>query len=141
MNRILIIEKNNHARALLQCRLAAEVKIKFASCMEAAWGKINSRKYDLIVWNATADSAGEINLRHTISILSTKTLGARTIVFTTADHSETSPLCDDNIYLKKYPFSDEEYLSFIRTIFLSNRIADRVSPMSRTLVFRWNWRG
>lgn len=113
MNRILIIEKNNHARALLQCRLAAEVKIKFASCMEAAWEKINSRKYDLIVWNATADSAGEINLRHTISILSTKTLGARTIVFTTADHSETSPLCDDNIYLKKYPRSDEEYLSFI----------------------------
>jgi two-component system, NtrC family, response regulator AtoC len=115
MNRILVIEKNNRAQALLQCRLTSNVKVKFAPCMEAAWGKFLSRKFDLIVWNAASDSAGEINLCQTLDALSTKTLGAKTIVFTTTENSHLAQRCAANIQFKKYPNSDEEFLSFIES--------------------------
>src|ERR1041384_584824 len=113
MPRILVIEGSDRARALLQCRLAADVKIKFAPCMEAAWEKFRGRKYDLIVWNAASDPAGEINLGHTLRVLAAKTLGVRTIVFTTAENADASRPCGDNVHLKKYPISDDELLSLI----------------------------
>lgn len=113
MNHVLIIEKNNRARALLQCRLAADVKIKFAPCMEAAWEKFRSRKFDLIVWNASSDPAAEINLHQTLQALSTKVAGAKTVVFTSTDNPKAARSCGDNIYFKRHPTSDDELLSFI----------------------------
>jgi two-component system, NtrC family, response regulator AtoC len=113
MPRILVIEGDHRARALLQCRLAADIRVKFAPCMEAAWEKFRGRKYDLIVWNASSDPAGEVNLDHTLRVLSAKTLGARTIVFTSAETTCTPGPCGDNVHLKKYPISDDELLSLI----------------------------
>ncbi|HSC41453.1 MAG TPA: hypothetical protein VLH17_04165, partial [Candidatus Binatia bacterium] len=75
MSRILIIERNDHTRALLQCRLPAQLKVKFAPSIEAASEKLCKHKYDLIVWNACADSAGS-DLTSTLDFLSEKTLGA-----------------------------------------------------------------
>ena len=81
--------------------------------MEAAWEKFHSRKFDLIVWNAASDSAGEINLCQTLDALSMKTLGAKTIVFTSAENSHLTQQCGNNVQLKRYPKSDEDLLSFI----------------------------
>ena len=112
-NRILIIEKNNHTRALLQCRLPAQLKVKFAPSVEVAWEKLAKRKYDLIVWDASSDSAGELNLISTLDVLSARTLGARTIVFTPDDLTQRTLPCSANIDFREHPNSDEEFLSLI----------------------------
>ena len=82
MSRLLIIERNDHTRALLQCRLPTQLKVKFAPSMEAASEKLRKHKYDLIVWNACSDSEGDGDFSSTLDFLSEKTLGAKTIVFT-----------------------------------------------------------
>lgn len=111
MSRILIIERNDHTRALLQCRLPAQLKVKFAPSIEAASEKLCKHKYDLIVWNACADSAGS-DLTSTLDFLSEKTLGARTLVFTARETYATVP-CGTHIDIKKHPNSDDEFLSLI----------------------------
>ena len=70
MPRILFIDKEDRSRALLQCRLKADgEKIKFAPSLEAAWEKLSSRKFDLILWNTVNDPAAEINLQETLKLL------------------------------------------------------------------------
>jgi DNA-binding NtrC family response regulator len=115
MNHILIIEKDSRACALLQCRLAADIKIKFAPCMEAAWEKFRGRKFDLIVWNSSSDPAAEVNLHQTLKVLSTKAAGAKTVVFTSTEDPKASRSYGDNIYFKRHPTSDDELLSFIES--------------------------
>ena len=112
MGRILIIERNDHTRALLQCRLPAQHKIKFACSMEAASEKLRKHKYDLIVWNACSDAASDMDLTSTLDFLSEKTLGAKTIVFTASEIAPGVP-CGAHMALKKHPSSDEEFLSAI----------------------------
>ena len=113
MSRILIIEKNDHTRALLQCRLPAQLKVKFAPSLEAASEKLRKHKYDLIVWNSCSDSLGDLNLHSTLNFLSERTLGAKTIVFTTSEATRATPRCGAHIDFKKHPASDEEFLSLI----------------------------
>ena len=112
MSRILIIERNDHTRALLQCRLPAQLKVKFAPSIEAASEKLCKHKYDLIVWNACADSAGS-DLTSTLDFLSEKTLGARTLVFTAREMTYATVPCGTHIDIKKHPNSDDEFLSLI----------------------------
>ena len=112
MSRILIIERNDHTRALLQCRLPAQLKVKFAPSIEAASEKLCKHKYDLIVWNACVDSAGS-DLTSTLDFLSEKTLGARTLVFTAREMTYATVPCGTHIDIKKHPNSDDEFLSLI----------------------------
>ena len=100
ISRILIIERNDHTRALLQCRLPAQLKIKFAPSMEAASEKLRKRRYDLIVWNACSDSAGGIDLTSSLDFLSGKAPGVKTIVFTAGEMAHGSLPCDGHIALK-----------------------------------------
>ena len=72
MTRILFVEKEERTRALLQCRLAGIAKVKSAPCMDVAWDKLISRKFDLILWNTTSDPAGQINLDETLNLLGAK---------------------------------------------------------------------
>jgi DNA-binding NtrC family response regulator len=113
MSRILIIERNDHTRALLQCRLPAQHKLKFACSMEAASEKLRKHKYDLIVWNSCSDSAGDINLPLTINFLSERTVGAKTIVFTPGETTRAATPCGAHIDFKKHPNSDDEFVSLI----------------------------
>ena len=113
MSRILIIERNDHRRALLQCRLPAQLKVKFAPCMEAASEKLRKHKYDLIVWNACSDQAGDINLSSTLGFLSERATGAKTIVFTAGETTRAARSSGAHIDFKKHPNSDEEFLSLI----------------------------
>ena len=113
MSRILIIERNDHTRALLQCRLPAQLKVKFAPCMEAASEKLRKHKYDLIVWNACSDQAGDINLSSMLGFLSERATGAKTIVFTAGETTRAARSCGAHIDFKKHPNSDEEFLSLI----------------------------
>src|SRR5258708_36823468 len=98
MPRILVIEGDHRARALLQCRLAADIRVKFAPCMEAAWEKFRGRKYDLIVWNASSDPAGEVNLDHKLKVFSAQTPGARKIVFSSAENTGTPRPFGDKLH-------------------------------------------
>jgi len=134
MSRILIIERDNHKRALLQCRLPADLKVKFASCIEAAWEKLRRRKYDLIVWNASSDSAGEINLSSTLDVLSTRTLGARTIVLTAGEAPGAArPCAGANFDFKEPPNSDDEFLSLIENnLPVASCSAPKHNPLEET---------
>jgi DNA-binding NtrC family response regulator len=81
--------------------------------MDAAWEKLRTRRYDLILWNSFSDPAAKINFRQTLKVLSAKTIGAKTVIFTAADDSEASPSCGDNVKFEKYPMSDDDLLSSI----------------------------
>src|SRR4029079_3194098 len=113
MSRILIIERNDHTRALLQCRLPAQLKVKFAHSMEAASEKLRKHKYDLIVWNACSDSDGDIDVSSSLDFLSENTIGAKTIIFPAGEMTRATVPCVTHIDFKKHPKNDDEFLSLI----------------------------
>jgi DNA-binding NtrC family response regulator len=137
MRRILFIEKEDRTRALLQCRLTADVKFKSAACMETAWEKLSSRKFDLILWNTVNDPAAETNLGETLKLLSTKVCGSRIVVFGDSDALKASRLSCGHIQIEDLPASDEDLLALVQSNLpvkvpseRSNSTADKVAlPM------------
>ena len=113
MASILVIEKADYTRALLQSRLAPAFKVKFAPSIDAAWDKVASRKFDLILWNTYCDPAA-VDLRETLQVLAKKTLDVKTIVFSDIDDSTDSlGSFSENVRIEKYPTDDEHLLSLI----------------------------
>ena len=125
MPRILFIDNQDRTRALLQCRLKSEVKIKFAPSMEAAWEKLNSRKFDLILWNAVDDPAAETNLNETLKRLSTKVCGSRIVVFGDTETLQAAPLPGGHVHFENLPTDDEDLLALIRSSLPVNAPPDR----------------
>jgi DNA-binding NtrC family response regulator len=113
MPRVLFIEKEDRTRALLRCRLSADVKIKCAPCMQAAWERLNSHKFDLILWNSACDPAGQENLGETLKLLSSKGSGSRIVVLGNSAALEASRPCDDNLHIANLPNNQEELLSLV----------------------------
>ena len=114
MTRILFVEKEERTRALLQCRLAGIAKVKFAPCMDVAWGKLISRKFDLILWNTTSDPAGQINLDETLNLLAGKRLDSRIVVLTNSIRTEgLPPCCGGGIHIEHLPINDEDLVSLV----------------------------
>ena len=118
MPRILFIDKEDRSRALLQCRLKADgEKIKFAPSLEAAWEKLSSRKFDLILWNTVNDPAAEINLQETLKLLSTKVSSSRIIVFNKSQALNSPQLCCGNIQMENLPANQEDLLALVQRHF------------------------
>jgi DNA-binding NtrC family response regulator len=115
MPRILLIEKEARTRALLQYRLTNEVKIKSASCMEAAWDKLSSRRFDLIVWNTVCDPAAGMHLDETLKLLSTKVSGGRIVVFRNSDILEFSQSSCGNVHIEHLPANEEDLLALVES--------------------------
>lgn len=113
MPRVLFIEKEDRKRALLQCRLTPDVKVKCAPSMDAAWEKIASRKFDLILWNTACDPAAQINLSETLKLLSTRGSGTRIVVLGNSLALEASRVSGDNIHIANLPANEEELLSLV----------------------------
>jgi DNA-binding NtrC family response regulator len=115
MPRILFIDKEDRSGALLQCRLKADgVKIKFAPSLEAAWEKLSSRKFDLILWNTVNDPAAEINLRETLKLLATKVCGSRIVVLGNSEALEASRLRCGNVQVDNLPADEEDLLALVQ---------------------------
>lgn len=113
MPRVLLIEKEDRARALLQYRLGRDVKVKSARCMEAAWEKLSSRRFDLILWNTSSDPAARINFGETLKLLATKSLGSRIVVLDNSLSLDASRICGDSIHVANLPENEEELLSLV----------------------------
>jgi DNA-binding NtrC family response regulator len=113
MPRILLIETEDRTRALLRCRLAPDVRVKCAVGIEAAWEKLNSQKFDLILWNSAGESSGEINLVETLKSLSSKGSGSRIVVLASSPALEAPPSCEGNIQIADPPGNEEDLLSLI----------------------------
>ncbi len=113
MSRVLLIEKEDRARTLLRCRLAADIKLKCAPCINAAWDKLNGRKFDLIVWNAARDQAREIDLVETLRLLSIKGAGSRIVVLGNPAALQAPPHCGANIQIANPPASEADLLSLV----------------------------
>jgi DNA-binding NtrC family response regulator len=115
MTCILFIDKEDRTRALLQCRLKAEARIKFAPSMEAAWEKLSSRKFDLILWNTVNDAAAETNLSETLKLLSTRFSGSRIIVFNNSQALNSPQLCCGNIQIENLPANQQDLLALVQS--------------------------
>ena len=113
MSRILFIEKHDRTRALLQFRLASDVKVKFAPCMKAAWEKLSSKKFDLILWNAAGDPAGEVNIEETLRTLSNKVASGRIVVFGKSEEMRRQRSCGGNILIANVPENDEDLVALV----------------------------
>jgi two-component system NtrC family response regulator len=113
MRHILTIENDDHATVLLRSRLAGAVKIKSVPRMETAWEKLRTRKFDLILWDATCNTAARSDFQQTLRTLSARTSGVKTIVFTDVEDFDASEFSDENIHFQKYPISDEALLALI----------------------------
>ena len=115
MPRILFIEKEDRTRALLQCRLTTDVKIKSAPCMEVAWEKLSTRKFDLILWNTVSDPAAGMNLGETLKLLSTKVCGSRIVLFGDSEALKASRVCCGHVHIEDPPRSDEDLLALVES--------------------------
>jgi DNA-binding NtrC family response regulator len=110
---ILFIDKEDRTRALLQCRLKASVKIKFAPSLEAAWEKLSGRKFDLIFWNTVNDPTAAINLSETLKLFSTKVCGSRIVVFSNSEALQTSRLHLGDVQVENLPKDEEDLLALV----------------------------
>jgi DNA-binding NtrC family response regulator len=115
MRRILFIDKEDRTRALLQCRLRAEGKIKFVPSIEAAWEKLISRKFDLVLWNTGNDAAVEKNLRETLLQLSKNVCSCRIVVFGESETLQSVRLPSGNVQFERLPTDDEDLVALIRS--------------------------
>lgn len=113
--RVLCIESHNRTRALLQYRLTGGVKLKFAPCIDAAWEKLDTRKFDLILWNTASDPAAEMNLDETLKLLSAKVSGSRVVVLANSLALHAPRSRDDNILFADLPASQEDLLALVES--------------------------
>jgi len=113
MSRILFIEKHDRTRALLQFRLSSDVKVKFAPCMEAAWEKLSSKKFDLILWNSAGDPAGEVNIEETLRALSNKVASGRIVVLGKSEEIRRQRSCGGNILIANVPENEEDLVALV----------------------------
>jgi DNA-binding NtrC family response regulator len=120
MQRVLLIEKEDRAGALLQCRLGRDVKVKSARCMEAAWETLSSRKFDLILWNTYTDPTAGINFGETLKVLAAKSLGSRIVVLDNSIALDASPTCGDNIHIASPPSNEEELFCLVESNLSTN---------------------
>ena len=110
MSRILVIEKNPRTQAFLQCRLSPGTKVKSAASMECAWEKLPAHKFDLIVWNASTDSA--VNFQETLKALADRIGDTKTIVLNDSQDLR-SPSCTARIEVRKPPIDEDELCSWV----------------------------
>jgi len=113
MPRILFVEKEERTRALLQCRLAGIAKVKCAPCMDVAWEKLRSRKFDLIVWNTTSDPAGQINVDEKLKLLANEGSDSRIVALTNSITTKELPPCGGNIHIEHLPVNDQDLVSLV----------------------------
>ena len=111
---ILFIDKEDRTRALLQCRLKATVKIKFAPSLEAAWEKLSGRKFDLIFWNTVNDPTAEIYPSEMLKLFSTKVCGRRIVVFSNSEALQASRLRCGNVQVENLPTDEEDLLALVQ---------------------------
>jgi DNA-binding NtrC family response regulator len=114
MPRILFIDREDRTRALLQCRLNADVRIKFAPSLEAAREKLSGRKFDLILWNTVNDPAAEMNFTQTLTLLSTKVCGGRIVVLGDSEALEAPQLCRGNVHIENLPTDEDDLLALVQ---------------------------
>ncbi len=108
MMRILVIEKEGRTQALLRCKLNADVKVKSAPCIEAAFEKLANHKFDLIVWSI-ADRAGGVSSRE----FSTRVFGTRMIVLAEPGSFDAAMFDAASVCVKERSLSDEDLISLI----------------------------
>ena len=123
MARVLIVEREGRTNALLQCQLAADVKVKSVSCIDAAMQKLVNHKFDLIIWNASADPAAAPEIGEKIMRLAEKAVGTRTLVLTAQQQTDAHLLRSRNLCVKEQPINDEELISLVE-----NHLSFEIGP-------------
>jgi len=114
--RILFIEKEGRTRALLQYRLTADVKVKSAPCIEAAWEKLRGRKFDLILWNTACDPAAELHFAETLKLLSTRVSGSRIVVLRNSSGAlQVAHSCCGNVHIENLPANEDDLLALVES--------------------------
>jgi DNA-binding NtrC family response regulator len=115
MPHILIIERDDRARALLQCRLASNgsVKATYAACVESAGEKLTRRKFDLVLWNSCSDPTAKSDFCRTLEALAGKTANTRTIVLTDEEKPSALEARGDFLRFCRRPAGDEDIFSLI----------------------------
>lgn len=113
MSRVLLIDREDRTRAVLQCFLGAGVRIKLTPSLEQAWEKLARRKFDLIVWNTSCDLALPANLGEAFRLLSDKAPGSRIVALAETGMFESPGVCANNVYVANPPANMEELLSLV----------------------------
>jgi DNA-binding NtrC family response regulator len=113
MPRILFIEKEERTRALLRCRVTADIKVKCAPSVEAAWEKLSSHKFDLILWNTAFDPAAENDLAETLKALSVRSSGTRILALGHSAGLDISEPGLGNIQITNSPANQQDLLSLV----------------------------
>ena len=125
MARILVIEKNPRTPAFLQCRLNRGTKVKSAASMECAWEKLARHKFDLIVWNASADT-DTVNFPEALKVFADRIGDTKAIVLSDSPHVQ-SPSCTSRIEVRKRPIDDDELCSLVEANLPDESWADGMS--------------
>jgi DNA-binding NtrC family response regulator len=81
--------------------------------MEAAWEKLSSQKFDLILWNSARDPAGLENLAENLKLLTRKSSGNRIVVMGDPATLEAARPGDSNLRIANLPENQEELLSLV----------------------------
>jgi DNA-binding NtrC family response regulator len=112
MVRVLVVEKEGRTHALLQCQLT-DVKVKSVACIDAAMNKLANHKFDLIIWNASADQTTQPEICKKVTRLAEQAVGTKTIVLTAPQQSDVEALRAGNLCIREQPLNDEDLMSLV----------------------------
>jgi DNA-binding NtrC family response regulator len=115
MIKILVIEKQGRARALLRCRLAGHVKVKAVSCIAAAIEKLSDHQFDLILWIASSDPAAFIGFDEKLKQLASRAVETTKVVLTGSQEINDRARQAHNVFIKDGPIDDQELMALINT--------------------------
>lgn len=114
MVRVLVVEKAGRTGALLRCQVPADVKAKSVSCLDAALAKLSNHKFDLIVWNASADPCAQLEIKGRMQQLAETAPGTKALVLT-GPHQAGVCAFSPHIVVEEHPGSDEEVMSLVES--------------------------
>lgn len=113
MSLILLIEREDRTRALLQCLLGAEVKVKCTPSLEQARQKLAKCKFDLIVWNTHCGPSAQLNLGEAYQLLSDRGAGTPLLVLADGAGLKWPQACANNVHVANPPANADELLSLV----------------------------
>lgn len=128
MLRILVIEQEARTRALLQYRLGAAAKVKWAGTFSDALERLERHRFDFLYWNSLCAAPADSSLAEAIGALAGRAQGAEMIVLTDGDAPDLAELDAQRVCIRGHPIGDEELLSWVETSCSSNSAAIRIDP-------------
>ena len=121
MTKVLVIEKHDEVRGLMDERFGNSLALESVSSLPAAWETIKQNAFHLIVWDTHSDSPNSYNIFKTIKKFSRHAPKAKTIIVSDLEEPENISDRDLRCQWLQQPLDTAEFFALIETNLRSSK--------------------